>query len=416
MPRVWNRRDVSRLALTLGASALIGRPACVAAASDLRFDRTITRPTLDAYLSRAITVQDLFIGHGDFDDGLRMLTAVGAKFLGRSLCFWGDEANLSEKLETARRLIPKAHAVDPEMIAQACIFEIVTHQVDSVPVPAWAFEALGLPAESRKFRFADMAFPDGRFRDPWGRGTIVPDVSRLETQLWFHFLASSYIDAGVEALHYGQVELMNRNDRDLAQYTKVFERARAHAAKRARRGMVLCDAHVPSGGLVRDGRLLLDFHSFPLRIKEVPEKGRMEGELEVGFVDSFYGRSRGGTTFSGWSCEHLPYLVEFDNWGPCDHPGEPKQPGAYWCWGYDEIGWFAHLPADRRHAWLTYAQAWIHDHDPAGHLQMPGGRVLHTPADGKPWYFANDPSRTVPDGFGDESAIRAVWGRNSAGT
>jgi hypothetical protein len=410
--QTWNRRDFARVALAFGACSRLPRSAG-AATPDPRFafERTISRETLDAYLSRAITIQDLFIGQGDFADDLRMLTSIGAKFLGRSLCFWGDEARLLTKLEKARGLIARAHAADPEMVAQACIFEIVTHQADAVPVPASAFEALGMPAESRNFRFADMAFPDGAFRDHWGKGTIVPDVGRPETQLWFHFLAASYIDAGVEAIHYGQVELMNRNDRDLAHYAKVFERARAHAEARARRKMVLCDAHVPSGGLVRDGKLLLDFHSFPLRVKEVPAKGPMEGVLEVGFVDSFHGRSRGGSTFSGWSCKHLPYLVELDNWGPCDNPGQPNQPGAYWCWGYDEIGWFAHLPADRRRAWLAYAQDWIKRHDPAGHLQMPGGRVLHTPVDGKHWYHANDPSPAVPDGFGDEAAIRAIWAK-----
>ncbi|WP_165245192.1 hypothetical protein [Paludisphaera soli] len=408
----WNRRDFSRLALGFVAlAAAEGRSPGFAIRRDLAFERTIPREVLEGYLSRAITVQDLFLGQGDFADNLRMLTALGAKFLGRSLCFWGDESHLLEKLGRARPLIARAHEADPELIAQACLFEIVTHEVDRVPIPAWAFEALGLAPESRNFRLADMAFPDGAFRDHWGKGTIVPDVSRVETQLWFHFLAASYIDLGVEALHYGQVELMNRNDRDLAHYAKVFERARAHAARKARRGMVLCDAHVPGGGFVRDGRLLLDFHSFPLRVKEVPETP-MEGVLEVGFQDSFYGRSRGGTTFSGWACDHLPYLVELDNWGPCDRPGEPGQ-GGVWCWGYDEIGWFAHLPAERRAAWLRYAWDWVRVHDPNGFLQMPGGRVLHTPVGRKPWYYANTPSPAVPDGFGDESAIRAIWEADS---
>lgn len=108
-----------------------------------------------------------------------------------------------------------------------------------MPVPSWAFEAVGLPVEPRPFRFEDMAFPGGAFRDQSGKGTIVPDVSRPETQLWFHFLAASYIDLGVDALHYGQVELMNRRDRDLTHYARVFQRARDHAARKARRGMVL---------------------------------------------------------------------------------------------------------------------------------------------------------------------------------
>ena len=104
--------------------------------------------------------------------------------------------------------------------------------------------------------------------------------------------------------------------------------------------MVLCDAHVPSGGLVRDGRLLLDFHSFPLRIMEVPDRPQ-EAILKVGFSDGIYGRSKGGLTFSGWKCEHLPYLVEIDNWGASRQPGKAKA-GGIWVWGYDEITWFAH--------------------------------------------------------------------------
>ena len=64
------------------------------------------------------------------------------------------------------------------MILQACIFEIVTTQVEQVPVPDWAFVALGRPVEKRNFRYADMLYPDGRRKDHWGAGNSVPDVSR----------------------------------------------------------------------------------------------------------------------------------------------------------------------------------------------------------------------------------------------
>ncbi|MCX8108216.1 MAG: hypothetical protein N3G20_05360, partial [Verrucomicrobiae bacterium] len=40
---------------------------------------------------------------------------------------------------------------------------------------------------------------------------------------------------------------------------------------------------------------------------------------------------------------------------------------------------------------------------------MPGSRTLVSPLDGKKWYYANNPSPTVPDGYGDEDAIRAIW-------
>jgi hypothetical protein len=171
--------------------------------------------------------------------------------------------------------------------------------------------------------------------------------------------------------------------------------------------MVLCDSHVPSGGLVREGRLLMDFHSFPLRIKEVPDKPQ-EAILQVGFSDSIYGRSKGGLTFSGWKCERLPYLVEIDNWGVSKQPGKAKA-GGIWVWGYDEISWFANQSKQYRSDWLQYAWDWVRKTDANGFLQMPGSRTVRSPLDKRRWYFANNPSPAVPDGLGDEEAIRAIW-------
>ena len=61
--------------------------------------------------------------------------------------------------------------------------EIVTPQVEQVPVPEWAFTALGQPVEKRNFRYADMLYPNGRLKDHWRAGQLVPDVSQPETKL-----------------------------------------------------------------------------------------------------------------------------------------------------------------------------------------------------------------------------------------
>jgi hypothetical protein len=357
-------------------------------------------------------MEGLLNGRGDLDDNLRMLKSTGAKFIGRSLCLWTGEANLLRNLERARQQMPEVRGVDPDTILQACIFESVSTQVEQVPVPAWAFAAFGRPVEQRNFRYADMLYADGRRQNQWGRNASVPDVSRPETKLWFYFLAVSYLDLGFEAIHFGQAEIMNGNDRELAHWAELLALVRSYAARHARRHLVLCDAHVPSGGLVRDGRLLLDFHSFPLRIKEVPDRPQ-EAILEAGFSDSLYGRSKGGLTPSGWKCDHLPYLVEIDNWGVSRQPGQPKA-GGIWVWGYDEITWFAHQSPQFRADWLRYASDWVRKSDPNGYLQMPGSRTLRSPRDGKRWYYANKVSNAVPDGLGDEEAIRAIWASDSA--
>jgi len=378
---------------------------------DYHFDGTISRKVLENYLARSISMEGLLNGRGDLDDNLRMLKGTGAKFIGRSLCLWGGEADLLRNLERARRQLPRVHAADPEMILQACIFEIVTTQAEQVPVPDWVFAALRQPVEKRNFRYPDMLYPNGRLKDHWRAGQSVPDVSRPETQRWFYFLGASFIDAGCEAIHFGQTELMNGNDRELGHYAQVLALIRSYAAQHARRHLVLCDAHVPSGGLARDGQLLMDFHSFPLRIMEVPDPPQA-AILKVGFSDGIYGRSKGGRTFSGWPCEHLPYLVEIDNWGVSRQPGQAKA-GGIWVWGYDEITWFAHQSQQSRADWLRYAWDWVRRTDPNGHLQMPGSRTLSSPLDRKRWYYANKPSPAVPDGFGDEEAIRSIWAASS---
>jgi hypothetical protein len=75
----------------------------------------------------------------------------------------------------------------------------------------------------------------------------------------------------------------------------------------------------------------------------------------------------------------------------------------------DEITWFAHQRPQDRAAWLRYAWDWVRKTDANGYLQMPGSRTLRLPRDDKRWYYANKPSPAVPDGLGDEEAIRAIW-------
>jgi len=249
----------------------------------------------------------------------------------------------------------------------------------------------------------------------WRPGSSVPDITQPETKLWFLFLVGTYIDIGVEAIHFGQLDLMGRNDPQYRHWADLMQRVRRYAASHARRRFLICDAHVPKAGPVVDGRLLMDFHSFPLRPKEVagtPQKA----VLAAGYTDALYGRSNGGITPSGWKCEHLPYLVEFDNFGGSRAPGQSSQARApsIFTWGFDEITWFAWQPEDYRNEWLRYAWNWLRENDPNGFLQMPGGRMLTNgpPAAGggrQRWYFANTRGPECPQGSSQEDTIKAIW-------
>ena len=377
------------------------------AAPDYTFNGKISKLVLENYLERSITMQRMLTGEGNFEDNLRMIKNIGAKFIGRAVCQWGGEADLMKNFATEKMLAAKVHEADPDIILQACIFEIVTPQIEQVKIPAWAFKALGMRVENRNFRYQDILYADGKMNHQWGEGGV-PDVSRPETKLMFYFLAASYIDAGIEGIHFGQVELMNKNDPNLDHYAQILTLIRNYASKHARRKMIICDAHVPGGGFVRDGKLLLDVHAFPLRIMETPEKPE-QAILKVGYTDALYNRSKGGITPSGWKCESLPYLVEFDNYGSSKHPGQSGM-GPFWVWGYDEISWFAKQNDQYRRYWLRYAYDWLSKTDPNGHLEMPGSRQTAGLPDRR-WYDANRPGAAVLNGSGDEDVIREIWSR-----
>ncbi|HWY74292.1 MAG TPA: hypothetical protein VN281_01680 [Verrucomicrobiae bacterium] len=386
-------------------------PPCYARPGGYQFDTTISREVLENYLSRSITMQGMLTGRGDLKENIRMLKSCGAKYIGRALCLWGAEANFLHDVEQAKEAIPRVLAADPEMVLEACVFETVGPKINDIAIPDWVFTTLGQPVEKRNFRYDDIIYPEGQ-RRPMGRNAQVPDESRPETQLWFYYQAATYIDIGCEAIHFGQVELMNKNDRDNAKWAHLLDLVRKHAAAHARRHMIICNGHVPSGGLMHDGKPLLDFHAFPLRIMEVADKPH-EAILKVGHSDGIYNRSKGGQTFSGWTCDHLPYLVEFDNYGVSRYPGEPNTEGkSIWVWGYDEITWFAHQTKDYRGNWLRYAWDWVRTNDLNGHLEMPGSRTATSPD--TRWYFANNPGPQVPNGLGDEEAIRDIWLNDSA--
>jgi hypothetical protein len=354
-------------------------------------------------------MEGLLNGRGDLKDNIRMLKGEGAKYIGRALCLWGAERDFTNNVERARKQIPEVLAADPDMVLEACVFEIVGQRVSQIPIPDWVFTAFGQPVTNRNFIYENMIYP-ANMRRSMGAGQV-PDESQLETRMWFYYQAASYIDIGCEGIHFGQVEIMNKNDPDNAHWEELLTMVRQYAAKHARRHMVLCNGHVPTGGLMHDGNPILDFHAFPLRIKETPLKPQ-EAILQVGFTDGIYGRSKGGKTFSGWTCKHLPYIVEFANYGRSRHPGEPNAKGEFlWVWGYDEVTWFGLQSKEYRAKWLQYAWDWVRNADTNGYVEMPGGRTASA-ADMR-WYYANNPSDVVPAGRGDEAAIHAVWANDT---
>ena len=360
-----------------------------------QFDGKMTRPVLENYLARSATVASLL--HLSSDDDLRMMKNTGVKFAGRVVWMWGNESRIEGLVTKGTPFVERLHAMDPDLILQGAVFEIVTTEVDKIPIPPAVLEEFGLPVVKRCFNYRKMLYGFRHRHNHWDEGASVPDMSRLETRMWFFYVAKRWIDMGLEALHLGQVGLMDDWDRGHRHWRDLMSRIRSYARKNARRHLVLIDAHVPGGGIVHDGKLMFDLHSFPSRPRSV-EGQPHKAILEKGFSDSIYGRSKGGLTPSGWECESLPYIVELDNFGPSDHPGEYRAGDRIHVWGWDEINWFIKQPEAYRNEWLRYAYQWVRETDPNGYFQLPLRRFEHYSA-----------SMTGPHGMRQEETIKSIW-------
>ena len=166
------------------------------------FDGSMPRKVLEYYLSHAASGQWLF-SSDTLDDDIRVIVKTGLKFIGRAAGIWKGDGDEEGHFARAKLCADKVHAADPEVILQACIFEALYREdVEHVRIPAFVFEAFGLPFEDRCFHYDACLFP----KDV-GTWDVMPDISQVETQMWFYYRGVRYIDSGYEAFHMGQIHL-----------------------------------------------------------------------------------------------------------------------------------------------------------------------------------------------------------------
>jgi len=112
---------------------------------DFVFYETISREVLENYLSRCVTAAGLFESETLTDD-LRAIKELGIKFLGRASGIWYMPMEDEEHFRLSRELAEKVHAVDLEIILQACVFEWIVERMEEVRIPGYVFKAFGMVA------------------------------------------------------------------------------------------------------------------------------------------------------------------------------------------------------------------------------------------------------------------------------
>lgn len=387
---------------------------------NFEFEGSVSYEVLCNYLSRATTISQEAYEAKNGDYVVDFIVDTGAKYICRAATCWNPHIEDYDTYPQLKDLIDKVHAIDPDVVFEACIFECVSGSVNRIPIPAYVFEDFGLPAEERNFSFDAMCFDTGSFKDQWGAGTSVPDITQLETQMFFYYRACEYIKLGYEGLHMGQVHLIGSEDAGWDNWTYLLNKIREFAQENARRHFVFINAHT-HGLFGADGKLLFDFHMFPSRPADdgtepygPTEENPQRAYFSPYHKDSIYGNSIGGETHSGWECDSLPYLVELDNYGNESETLFHPDNTTISCWGMDEISWFANQPDWYRHYFLKYAYDYVTNTAKGdGFFAMPGQRVA-TVFDADKNKIGDTyrayKSENHPKGFDDQQIIKQIWG------
>lgn len=382
-----------------------------------KFDGTIEKEILENYLSRSATAAFL-TDTLTLEDDIRAIQNLGIKFLGRVANIWEPNGDDEGHFEIAKHVADEIHKMDDEIILQACIFEAIYKIIETIPIPAYVFEAFHLPVEKRCFRFEDTLFPEKPKGFIWGDFGGIPDLNRIETRLWFYYRATRYMDAGFEALHMGQIHLYTANDRGFVKTKELFEMIRSYGSQCARRHKVMMDAH--THGINIDGKLLFDYHAMPYTRVPLLEK---EGKKLVFVREGF---SEGGLNPNDWSADVMPFLMEYDNWGGkvVDDPSIYTREELAWMdwWGYDQIAWYANQDEESRNHILEYTYKWTLINNVNAYFEIPFRRGLDQAAvkmkradNGEDavqdYYQMNTRSKLCPLGFNQEEVMKNIWAK-----
>lgn len=364
-------------------------------------------------LARAMSMQGLYDdgpvnNQARLQDDYRMIRNIKPKFIGRWAGWWGttwDSVTDQDHYSQVKNIADAIHGIDSDIVLEAAVFEYVNRSVNNFRIPAWVFEEFNLPVVNRNFNMFEMVYSDYPGNADHGSDEgPVPDMSRLETKMWYFYRAHNYIDAGAEALHLGQFNLMDDNDPDHLHWWEIMTRIRNYGNASARRKFVWLNTHASGYVTPTNGfrRLIFDFHEFPLRPKQ-RGKEIQQATLEKNYLDTIFHINFSGITPRNEYVQALPYLIEFDNYGISDKPGVPNQDWSPF--GYDEITWFSLMSTAQRNTFLWYANDRIASFQTNGFLQMPGRRGTTRP--NVPWpgviYRANTGV------FDQENDIKAIW-------
>lgn len=280
-------------------------------------------------------------------------------------------------------------------IIQAAILERITPDVNFVEIPDYVKSDFNLDPDFDSSFYNNIThFNSSRIvYTTSGSDTGYPDINRIETRMWFYYLATQFIDLGYTALHMGWFEVMTANDPSYVQTYYLYKKIREYAA--ANQTFVILDAHVRET-IKYGGQMLLDFNSAPVRPIEV-SNNIMGTNCANDFLTDIipaegdiYDNSTGGISPRGCNYINTPYFVEWDHHSPVCGVEGTSHPGSWCVWGYDEINYYFNLSEGCQADVLDAFSQKVRTIDHHGFLQFPGKFAAGVWGDGRTIFRLHD--------------------------
>ncbi|RYD52750.1 MAG: hypothetical protein EOP52_00965 [Sphingobacteriales bacterium] len=370
-----------------------------------------------------------------YQQQLAFVQRVQPRMMIDAITLWGTW-EMDEHLARARHLVADLKTAVPGIVVMGTPCEWVNEGiVRGRLIPPYVWAAFGLLDENRPFDCLKMR--DSLSETARGNG-FIPQIQHLETQLYFYWLATTYLQLGCEAISFSATNTLGSPSDYPAEWSRVVHRIRAYADTCPAVRFGLITGHSATGFLDTSGTLLFDFHMEPLRPSEDPRNTAYPVGPNGGACilepapqcPTLYQNGLGGMNPNGWVCTRNPGLMFFDNFLEPDrsspaseferygqpHPVRRRQ--RWQCWSpyhFDEISWFALQTKAYRDSFLRYAHYRVHQLDSALYLALPMKRSVAASTDkyaeytcdggdhyhARDWWPANycavDPDSVFPD-------------------
>jgi hypothetical protein len=311
-----------------------------------------------------------------FQDMLRMIDNIRPKMVSTAITQWFvNWWDWNTHMTRCSVSVASIKAIDNDIVIQGAPNEFIHRDmVANWNIPQYVLTEFNVSNHGLHFNVYDMAYTDymtnsshnyfdyGFHGNPAEPNAIVPDITRLESQMWYFYMATQFIDFGCESISFSNIKATSQSAGANLAWQNVIQRIRNYADNRSDIRFLLVTAQVDASmtNMIKVGNdLLLDFDTAPLRpLEDLTNLNTSWGGGAIvteSNCSQLFNNTFGGKNPSGWECVHNPGQVFLDNFGSSFNGIGTVSSLCWLPYHFDDISWYGVQDETYRNNWINYA-------------------------------------------------------------